>query len=89
MNGLRVEAKIRGAGTGEQYLQRAIADLGIWGGMDNTEKADEDGYQGIGFDLNKVQGQLPTEMSKIKRLVDWLDGWGVDYSLTLHRWMSE
>lgn len=83
MKGLRAEAKVRFAGTGEQLLDRAIKDMGIWGGMDHSTSPDEDGYEAISFDVDHAD--VRDGLSGVLR---WLESLGVEYSLTLHRWFD-
>lgn len=89
MNGLRVEVKVQGE-NGLALYNAAKNDLFVWGGMDHSTGLDEDGYGSCSFDLNTVQltagDSGPRQERRIATLINWLEGFGVDYSVTLHRW---
>lgn len=90
MKGLRVAAKVYGE-RGIDLNRSAIDTLGAWGGMDYSINPDENGYGAVSFDLNTVRlnGPGDGEIARIATVIDWLDMFKADYTITFHRWLLE
>ena len=85
---VEVKAQEVGIWSGEALLLSAKTTLGIWGGMSNSIRPDEDGDSSISFDLRTVRftGREWNRGRAAEAVFAWLDSLGVEYSVTFNYW---
>jgi hypothetical protein len=68
---------------GEPFLERAMRDLSVWGGMSHSESViDDDGNVSISFDPNTATGGRAA-------VLDWLESLDIEYEARFHRWWKD
>lgn len=67
------------ATTADELQERAIAELGVWGGMSSSIKRSDDLTVAISFDPKRAKGGYAG-------VLDWLEGLGVEFTAEFSAW---